>query len=69
MVGGSIPGVTQTIPVAIFFAAESGRMGVALAWVLLMIAVSLVVIAGINYGNQTKSDKKLAVNNFGEAGI
>jgi molybdate transport system permease protein len=53
MVGGSIPGVTQTIPIAIFFAAEAGRMGVALAWVLLMIAVSLLVIAGINYGNRS----------------
>ncbi|MGD1908771.1 MAG: molybdate ABC transporter permease subunit, partial [Leptolyngbyaceae cyanobacterium] len=41
MVGGSIPGVSQTIPIAIFFAAEGGRMGVALAWVLLMVAVSL----------------------------
>jgi len=55
MVGGSIPGVTQTIPIAIFFAAEGGRMGVALAWVLLMVAVSLVVIAGINYGNSGRS--------------
>ena len=62
MVGGSIPGVTQTIPVAIFFAAEAGRMGVALAWVLLMIAVSLMVIAGINYGNRDKSHKATAAN-------
>ena len=50
MVGGSIPGVTQTIPIAIFFAAESGQMGVALVWVLLMVTVSLTVIAGINVG-------------------
>ncbi|TVQ20799.1 MAG: molybdate ABC transporter permease subunit [Leptolyngbya sp. DLM2.Bin15] len=55
MVGGSIPGVTQTIPIAIFFAAESGRMGVALVWVVLMVAISLFVIAGINYGNRTRS--------------
>jgi molybdate transport system permease protein len=55
MVGGSIPGVTQTIPIAIFFAAEAGRMGVALAWVLLMIVMSLVVIAGINQGSHRRS--------------
>ncbi|MGJ3252313.1 MAG: molybdate ABC transporter permease subunit [Elainellaceae cyanobacterium] len=55
MVGGSIPGVTQTIPITIFFAAEAGRMGVALVWVLLMIGVSLVVIAGIHYGNRRQS--------------
>lgn len=69
MVGGSIPGVTQTIPVAIFFAAEAGRMGVALAWVLLMIAVSLVVIAGINYGNQGKSHPATAANELVKRGF
>lgn len=58
MVGGSIPGVTQTIPIAIFFAAEAGRMEVALAWVLLMVAVSLVVIAGINYGSRARPHSK-----------
>ena len=62
MVGGSIPGVTQTVPIAIFFAAEAGRMEVALAWVLLMVAVSLVVIAGINYGHRRRSSKPVAAN-------
>ena len=52
MVGGSIPRVTQTMPIAIFFAAEAGRMGVAMAWVLLMVAISLVVIAGLNRGDR-----------------
>jgi molybdate transport system permease protein len=69
MVGGSIPGVTQTIPIAIFFAAEAGRMGVALAWVLLMIAVSLVVIAGINYGHRGKSHQTTVVNNLVRRGF
>jgi molybdate transport system permease protein len=50
MVGGSIPGVSQTIPIAIFFAAEGGRMGVALVWVLLMVAVSLGIMAAIHAG-------------------
>ncbi len=52
MVGGSIPGVSQTIPIAIFFAAEAGRLGVALVWVMLMVAVALTVIAGIQYGSR-----------------
>jgi molybdate transport system permease protein len=69
MVGGSIPGVTQTIPIAIFFAAESGRMGVALAWVLMMIAVSLVVIAGINHGHRGKSHKATAMNSLVRKGF
>ena len=49
MVGGSIPGVTQTVPIAIFFAAEAGKMGVALAWVLMMMAVSLGGIGIVVY--------------------
>ncbi|MGP1387211.1 MAG: molybdate ABC transporter permease subunit [Thainema sp.] len=69
MIGGSIPGVTQTIPIAIFFAAEAGRMGVALAWVLLMIAVSLVVIAGINYGNRSKFHQQTPVNELVKRGF
>lgn len=48
MVAGSIPKVTQTIPIAIFFAAESGDMMRAFGWVLLMVAVSLGVIGCIN---------------------
>ena len=64
MVGGSIPGVTQTIPITIFFAAEAGRMGVALVWVLLMVVVSLTVIAGINYGNRTKPQAHVGSNGF-----
>ncbi|MDA0267810.1 MAG: molybdate ABC transporter permease subunit [Cyanobacteria bacterium] len=55
MVGGSIPGITQTIPMAIFFAAEAGRMGVALGWVVLMIAIALGTIAGIHYGQTAPS--------------
>jgi molybdate transport system permease protein len=62
MVGGSIRGVSQTIPIAIFFAAESGRLGVALAWVLLMIAISLAVIVGISYGNHRRSPNLTVVH-------
>ncbi|MGF1538559.1 MAG: molybdate ABC transporter permease subunit [Elainellaceae cyanobacterium] len=58
MVGGSIPGVTQTIPITIFFAAEAGRMQVALAWVLLMVGVSLVVMAGVNRGSGRRSPNR-----------
>lgn len=48
MVGGSILGATQTMPIALFFAAESGRFDVALAWVMAMVAVALGAIAFIN---------------------
>src|SRR5258706_610905 len=49
MLAGNIPGHTQTMPVAIFFAAEGGDMKRALVWVALIIAVSLATIAALNY--------------------
>jgi molybdate ABC transporter permease protein len=49
MLAGSIPGKTQTIPIAIFFAAESGAMDEALLWVLIILAISLGVIISVNY--------------------
>lgn len=52
MLAGNIPGVTQTIPVAIFFAAEGGDMGRALYWVLSIIAISLGAIIALHYWNR-----------------
>lgn len=49
MLAGNIPGRTQTMPVAIFFAAEGGEMNRAMGWVILIVAVSLAVIAALNY--------------------
>ncbi len=57
MVAGNIPGKTQTIPVAIFFAAEGGEMDKALVWVLLIFAISLIVMTLMNYW--TTYQKKL----------
>ncbi len=50
MLAGSIPGRTETIPIAIFFAAESGEMDRALLLVVVMLVISLGVITVINYG-------------------
>lgn len=52
MLAGSIPGKTQTIPIAIFFAVESGELDKALAWVLVMIIISLGVVIGLNRWTQ-----------------
>ena len=49
MMVGNIPGKTQTIPVAIFFAVESGDMNAALYWVSIIFLLSLVVIILTNY--------------------
>ncbi|MDB9311713.1 molybdate ABC transporter permease subunit [Spirulina sp. CS-785/01] len=53
LVSGNIEGVTQTMPIALYFAAEGGRMGVALGWVVLMVGISLGAIAFIHQGHQS----------------
>jgi molybdate transport system permease protein len=52
MVAGSIPGQTQTIPVAIYFATSGGEMDAALFWVLIILAISLAVMVSTNYWNR-----------------
>ena len=49
MVAGSIPGRTQTLPIAIYLAAAEGKTNLALAWVGLMVALGLGTIALLNY--------------------
>ena len=49
MLAGSIPGKTQTIAIAIFFAAESGAMDRALALVIVLLIISSGVIVVVNY--------------------
>lgn len=49
MVAGNIPGKTQTIPVAIFFAAEGGEMSRAYIWVALIFSISLSIMVLMNY--------------------
>jgi molybdate transport system permease protein len=55
MLAGSIPGKTQTMPVAIFFAAEAGKMNEALIWVLIIVAIALGAIASINYWSDSQN--------------
>lgn len=52
MVAGNIPQKTQTIPVAIYFAAESGEMDKALIWVLLIVGISIIVMLLMNYWSE-----------------
>ena len=49
MVAGNIAGKTQTIPLAIYFAAEGGEMDKALIWVLFIFGISLMAIILMNY--------------------
>jgi molybdate transport system permease protein len=59
MVAGSIPGQTQTIPIAIYFATLGGEMRVALFWVLVILSISLTVIVIMNNWNNAQRKLKL----------
>lgn len=52
MVAGNIPHRTQTIPMAIYFAAENGEMDIAFIWVILIVIISTIVIFLMNYWNE-----------------
>ena len=52
MLAGNIPGRTQTMPLAIFFAAEGGDMQKAILWVAIIVTLSLVLILILNYWSE-----------------
>ncbi|MGG6296385.1 molybdate ABC transporter permease subunit [Leptolyngbya sp. AN02str] len=58
MLAGNIPGQTQTIPMAIYFAVEGGDRHKAWFWSLIILVVSLSAIAGVNYGYDIQRQKK-----------
>src|ERR1051326_7324656 len=49
MIAGNIPGRTQTMPVALFFAADGGDLRGALLWVAATAALSLASIAALHW--------------------
>ncbi|WP_209975906.1 molybdate ABC transporter permease subunit [Paenibacillus eucommiae] len=48
MIAGNIPGKTQTIPTAIYVAVDTGKMGLALYWVLSIVITSFVMLMIVN---------------------
>ena len=77
MLAGSIPGKTETIPIAIFLASEGGAMDRALLLVIIILAISLGVITAVNYwteGNwhyksKPRRDKRFVPQLFDYIGI
>ncbi|MGO9438527.1 MAG: molybdate ABC transporter permease subunit [Terracidiphilus sp.] len=53
MLAGNIPGRTQTMPIAIFSAVESGDMRIAFVWVSLIVILSLAIIRLLNLQSRT----------------
>ena len=54
MLAGNIPGRTQTMPIAIFSAAEGGDMRVAFLWVGLIVLLSLAIIRLLHWERKTR---------------
>ncbi|MEM8677672.1 MAG: molybdate ABC transporter permease subunit [Cyanobacteria bacterium P01_G01_bin.67] len=66
MLAGSIPGKTETIPIAIFFAAEGGAMDRALLLVIIMLAISLGVITAVNYWTESAEGRRQKAEGRGD---
>ena len=54
MIAGNIPGKTQTIPIAIYFASEGGEMEKAYLWVAVVFIISLSVMLVMNMTSLNK---------------
>lgn len=64
MLAGNIPGQTQTIPMAIYFAVEAGALGEAWLWVIVIMTISLSAIMAVNLW-QKQHDHRLRGNQLG----
>lgn len=58
MLAGNIPGQTQTIPMAIYFAVEAGAMDEAWLWVVVIMTISLSGIIAVNLW-QSQYERKI----------
>ena len=61
MLAGNIPGRTETIPIAIYFAVEANDMPVAATWCLIDIGISLTLLAGLYYWTHLQAPDARAV--------
>ena len=57
MIAGYIPGKTDTIPMAIYFAVESGQMEKATFWVVIIVALGFSTIMWLNWWSQAEYER------------
>ena len=55
MIAGNIPGKTQTMPMAIYFATAGGDMRTAWIWVFIIVAISCLSLAVTTYFDSRRS--------------
>lgn len=58
MLAGNIPGQTQTIPMAIYFAVEAGAMDEAWFWAIAIMVISLSGIVAVNFWQEVREKGK-----------
>lgn len=58
MLAGNIPGQTQTIPMAIYFAVEAGAMNEAWFWVVVIVLMSLSGIFAVNFWQEQRQKRR-----------
>ncbi|MDB9378829.1 molybdate ABC transporter permease subunit [Nodularia sphaerocarpa] len=58
MLAGNIPGQTQTIPMAIYFAVEAGAMNEAWFWAIAIMSISLSGIIAFNLWQEKREKRK-----------
>ncbi|OUL28811.1 molybdate ABC transporter permease subunit [Nostoc sp. 106C] len=59
MLAGNIPGQTQTIPMAIYFAVEAGAMEEAWFWAIAIMVISLSGIIAVNFWQEVRGIGRL----------
>src|ERR671932_828710 len=58
MIAGNIPGQTQTIPMAIYFAVEAGAMNEAWVWALVIMGISFSGIIAANFWQNYRGKRR-----------
>ena len=57
MLAGYIPGKTDTIPMAVYFAVESGQMEKATFWVVIIVALGFSTIMWLNWWSKRNIER------------
>ncbi|HWW50955.1 MAG TPA: molybdate ABC transporter permease subunit [Verrucomicrobiae bacterium] len=58
MVAGNIPGKTETIPIAIYFAVEANDIERAMIWCLIDVVISLALLGGLYYWTHAQDPRR-----------
>ncbi|MEB3292824.1 MAG: molybdate ABC transporter permease subunit [Synechococcales bacterium] len=66
MLAGNIPGQTQTIPMAIYFAVEAGAMQEAWFWAIVIMMISLSGIIAVNFWQEQQKKQRSRIKHISQ---